>query len=238
MTRPDIDTGRVIRWGLIILTLGFVVAVFVWNAVSKPEPEKRGVWNAAMTKGDPTAENHFIEYVDMLCPYCAKFNAVLNGQKDAFQRDYLDNKKVYYELRLADMISDHNANSYRGNIAGYCAAKGGNEQFWAFYDAVQTYMTDTYYSKGIGDKKGAPEIPRFENDVYKKLAADSNLDNVQFDDCLDNEATKTELEKATAKARAANITGVPYFVFNKYTSSGFDGTYQTIKQMFKAGGVN
>jgi glutaredoxin len=226
-----------VRYGLVVLTLGFVVAVFVWNATNKPEPEKRGVWNANMTKGDPTAENHFIEYVDMLCPYCAKFNAALDSQADNFQRDYLDNKKVYYELRLADMISDHNANSYRGNVAGYCAARGGNEQFWAFYDAVQVYMTDTYYSKGIGDKKGAPEIPRFENDVYVDIAKSSGVAMDDFRSCLDGEETKAELERATTKARAANISGVPYFVFNEYRSSGFDGTYSTIVQMFRAGGV-
>jgi protein-disulfide isomerase-like protein with CxxC motif len=135
------------------------------------------------------------------------------------------------------MISDHNTNSYRGNIAGYCAAREGAERFWPLYDAIQTYMNETYYSKGIGDKKGAPEIPKFDNQVYIDLADQAGLDQAKFTSCLDNQETEKELDSNTEKARNLVTSGVPYFVFNSYRSSGFEGNYNTIKQMFRAGGV-
>jgi protein-disulfide isomerase len=222
---------------LVVLFAGLIVALIIFNNLTKPESDKLGVWNEAMTIGEPSAEHHFIEYVDMLCPYCAKYQAALESHRDEFQRDYIDTGKVYYELRLADIVSEHNVNSYRGNLAGYCAARQGKEQFWRYYNAVQDYMTETYYSRGIGDQKGAPEVPHFGNEVYHDLARDVDLDLAQFTPCLDDEETKTELDRNSAKARATGLSGVPYFVFNSYRSSGFDGTYSTIQQMFRAGGA-
>lgn len=228
--------SKVIRIGLVVLMVGLIAAVFIWNAFNQSPEDKYEVWNWEMTKGNAEAENHFIEYVDMMCPYCAKFNSAVNSEKERFQSEYLDSNKVLFELRLADMISDHNENSYRGNIAGYCAARQDGK-FWDFYDNTQDYLTENYYSKGIGDKKGAPEIERWEDSVYYQIATDSGLDMPEFQSCFDNQETKSALEKNTAKASYAVKSGVPYFVFNDYTSSGFEGSYGTVQQMFRAGGV-
>jgi protein-disulfide isomerase len=236
----NLDLGRIIRWSLAIIAVGLIVALFVWNAVTPKTAKSVETWQPEMTLGSPDAENHFIEYLDMMCPYCAKFYLALHGNFDDFKRDYLDNNKIYYELRLADIISDHSKNSYRGNIAGYCAARQPGK-FWDLYDTLQNYLTDNYYSKGIGDKKGAPDIPKWDDQVFYTQAEQSGLDMDEFKDCFDNRQPADTLAANTRKAQASmannSISGVPYFVFNDYVSSGFEGNYATIKQMFRAGGA-
>jgi protein-disulfide isomerase len=234
------DFGRIVRWTLALIAIGLVVALFVWNAVSPKAAKSFETWEPEMTLGSATAENHFIEYLDMMCPYCAKFYFALHSNYDEFKRDYLDTNKIYFELRLADIISDHSKNSYRGNIAGYCAARQTGK-FWDLYDTLQNYLTDNYYAKGIGDKKGAPEIPQWEDQVFYDLAASSGLAMDDFRDCFDNQLPADNLATNTRKAQISmnsnSISGVPYFVFNNYVSSGFEGNYSTIKRLFKAGGV-
>jgi protein-disulfide isomerase len=236
----NLDIGRIIRWTLAIIAIGLIVALFVWNAVTPKTAKSIETWEPEMTYGNPDAENHFIEYLDMMCPYCAKFHHALQASFDDFQRDYLDTNKIYYEIRLADIVSEHSDNSYRGNIAGYCAARQPGK-FWNFYDNMQAYLTDNYYSKGIGDKKGAPDIPKWDDQVFYDQAAAADLDPDQFRDCFDNQLPKDTLAANTRKTQISmsnnSISGVPYFVFNDYTSSGFEGNYATIKRMFKAGGV-
>jgi protein-disulfide isomerase len=236
----ELDFGRIIRWTLAIVAVGMIVALFVWNAVTPPTAKSVETWEPEMTYGSPEAANHFIEYVDMMCPYCAKFHAALQAGYDDFRRDYLDTNKIYYELRLVDIVSEHSKNSYRGNIAGYCAARQPGK-FWGFYDNMQDYLTDNYYSKGIGDKKGAPEIPKWDDQIFYDQAEQSDLDMTEFKDCFDAEQPKDVLAANTRKAQMSmtknSISGVPYFVFNNYVSSGFEGNYSTIQRMFKAGGV-
>ncbi|MDR3125533.1 MAG: thioredoxin domain-containing protein [Candidatus Nomurabacteria bacterium] len=237
----NLDIGRIVRWSLAIVAIGLVVALFVWNAVTPQTAKSVETWQPEMTFGSPQAVNHFIEYVDMMCPYCAKFYLALHDSFDDFQRDFIDTDKIYYELRLVDIVSEHSQNSYRGNIAGYCAARQP-DKFWGFYETMQNYLTDNYYSKGIGDKKGAPEIPKWDNQVFYDQAEQSDLNMDEFRDCFDTQQPKDTLATNTRKAQISmqtnSISGVPYFIFNDYTSSGFEGNYSTIQRMFKAGGVN
>lgn len=236
----NLEVGKIVRWGLAIAAIGLVVAIFVWNATSPENDQPIETWEEEMTYGDPEAENHFIEYIDMMCPYCTKFYFALHENFDDFKNEYLNNNKIYYEVRLADIVSEHSKNSYRGNIAGYCAARQ-EDKFWPFYDTMQRYLNENYYSKNIGSKKGDPEIPKWENDIYYAQAKKSGLNMTEFKTCFDNQETKEELDTNTQKAQTTmysnSISGVPFFIFNDYTSSGFEGNYNTIKQMFKAGGA-
>lgn len=231
----NINVGTIVRWALVIIALSFLVAVFVWNAVSKPADEKRVVWNENMALGSTDAENHFIEYTDSMCPYCAYFALALHSGMADFQRDYLGTGKIYFEVRIIDAISDHNVNSTRGNQASYCAAESG--KFWPFYSSLQEYLKTTFYDKGIANKKGAPEMPHIEDQVYYDLAVNSGIGADQMKTCLESGETASELASATNNARAVLPSGVPYFVFNNYKSSGFEGNYNTIQKMFSAGGA-
>ena len=235
----NLDIGKIIRWILVVIALGLVVAVFVWNANQDDSEVDAKVWNEQMTMGNASAENHFIEYTDAMCPYCTFFTLALHENEEDFQQNYLDNNKIYFELRLADILVDKNDNSHRANTASYCAADGG--KFWDFYIELQDYLNEKYwkyvdFSKIKENEKSDMEV--IKDQVYLDLASNAGLDSDTMLDCMDNnEDIQTQLASATTKAGPV-ISGVPYFVFNDYRSSGFGGNYNTIKQMFKAGGAD
>lgn len=237
----NLDIGKIVRWALAIIAVGLVVAVFVWNAVTDDKDVDFTVWNEQMTMGNKTAENHFIEYTDAMCPYCTFFTLALHDNEADFKRDYLDTDKIYFELRLADILVDKNDNSHRANTASYCAAEGGN--FWGFYVALQDYLNETYWQyvdwSKVKNSNEKSDMEIIDDQVYLDLASNyAGLDSDEMLDCMDNSKdVQSKLASATTKASTV-VTGVPYFVFNNYKSSGFAGDYTTIKQMFKAGGAN
>lgn len=235
----NLDLGKIVRWGLVIVAVGLVVALFVWNATQDESDVDYTVWNEQMTMGNKTAENHFIEYTDAMCPYCTFFTLALHENEEDFKQNYLDNNKIYFELRLADILVDKNDNSHRANTSAYCAADGG--KFWEYYVALQDYLNNTYWQyvdwATVKQSNEKSDMEIIDDQVYLELATSAGLDSDAMLDCMDNnEQIQSDLSKATSKATAV-VTGVPYFVFNDYRSSGFGGDYNTIKQMFKAGGA-
>ena len=228
----NFNFGKIARWTLVAIIFGSIIAVAVWSFTAEPETNHSPAvaWNTNMTLGNPDAENHFIVYADSMCPYCASFSLTLNENIDRFKADYIDNNKIYLEVRLADIISSHNVNSHRANTAAYCAAEEG--KFWEFYPALQTYLDKTFY------KKGASATQKIKDDVYIEIADKNGIDRKKFASCLDSDKIEQDLARASNKATNL-ITGAPYFVFGKYKSSGFpqNGGYETIQQMIRAGGV-
>jgi hypothetical protein len=231
------ESGRVavrtiIFVGVAVLILG---ALVVNAIVTKPPMD---VWNENMTMGDKDAAKHFVVYTDMFCPYCDKFSQLIAKNAKEFKKDYLDSKEVYFELRLTDMLKDsHSVNSERGGEAGYCAAAQGRDQFWNYYHAMLDKLDKDYHDKGIGVSKTSPEIPKLGDDYYFTAADTAGIDRGKLESCMKKNETLSELNANTAKI-PAGASGLPYFVFSGWTSSGFDGDWSTVKSMFKAGGAS
>lgn len=228
-----LDFGKIARWILVAIILGSIIAILIWSAAPHAKDSDNApavAWNPNMTIGNPEAENHYIVYADSMCPYCANFSLALSEGMDEFKKNYADTNKVYLEIRLADIIADHNVNSHRANLATYCAAEQG--KFWNFYPALQKYLYENFY------KKGTSATEKIEDKFYINLAEKNNIDKKKFASCLDSKKVEQELERASTKTMHI-ITGAPYFVFGKYRSSGFPsgGDFSTIEQMFRAGGV-
>jgi protein-disulfide isomerase len=224
---------RVFLRVLILIGILGAIVFLIANSTNQPTDLSRRAWEPAMTLGSPQASHHFIVYTDIFCPYCDVFSRELRSNFDQFSTDYLDNQKIYLEYRLTDMISDHSPNSKRGGESGYCAAKQG--QFWNYYDAILAKLLTDYHSQGIGVSKTSPSIPELPNDYFYAAAAETDLDLDQFKSCLEDHETLETLETNTNNARYSVGGGIPYFVFNRFTSSGFDGDYRTIEMMIKSG---
>ncbi|MDR1300532.1 MAG: DsbA family protein [Candidatus Nomurabacteria bacterium] len=216
---------------LIVIALLFI-GVVIFGMTKKDSPQGEVIaWNDNMTMGSRDAAHHFIVYTDVFCPYCDNFSRVLEENTEALQEEYLDTGDVFLEYRMTDMISDHSENSTRGGEAAYCAAEQG--KFWEFYEAILAKLWDDYHSKGIGTSKTSPEIPKLDDEYY--ISASDEVDKDALKTCLDEHQTLETLKSNTRKASRLVNGGVPYFAFDGWTGSGFEGNWSTVKAMFAAG---
>jgi protein-disulfide isomerase len=219
---PKIRAGLAV--GLGILLLGLVIF-----SVTRPKPAIGSVWHEGMTLGDKEkARNHFIVYMDIFCPFCDSFSRAWLDNKEEFMRTYIDSNEVFLEYRLAALLAGIMPNSERGGESGYCAADQG--EFWAWYTNLLAKLWEDYQSRGVN-------IPVLGDDYYIDAARDTDIDIDKFTACLENNEMLVELNRRTADTQRNITGGVPYFVFNDFVSSGFEGGWNAVKTMFKAGGA-
>lgn len=211
---------------LAVLVVGFVVALIIFNATRPVEVEVTA-WNSAMVKGNPETGKHYIMYTDIFCPYCDKFSNALHANAEDFAENYIDNGKVYYEMRVTDInyVSGHSDNSRPGGESIYCAAK--QDKFWEYYEAILDKLYKDYHSKGIGVSRTSEKMPLLKNDYYYEAGAVVGMDVEEFRNCIENHDALEELNAATSKAQRLIASGVPYFVFGEFKTSGFDGNWNT-----------
>jgi protein-disulfide isomerase len=230
---------KAIRIAAVVAVVGFLVALMIFNAGKGTDMK---TWDAAMAKGDPkTAQHHFVMYTDIFCPYCDKFSDGVAAHLAEFDKDYIEDKKILFEIRVTDMNyeSGHSNNSRPAGIAAYCTAKQNN--FWDYYYNLLAKLYEDYHSKGIGAERDSPQhIPNLELDYFYAAAEGTSLNREQFEQCVANEETATELDNNTRRA-SMRISGLPYFVFDKYAVSGFagnwdaDNDWEQVKLMLNAG---
>ena len=233
---------KAIRVGLLVLIIGFLGALIIFNAVN-PAPVDMTVWNKQMTKGDKdTAKHHFIMYTDVFCPYCDKFSDAVAANMEDFDKNYIEDKNILFEIRVTDMnyINGHSTNSRPGGEAVYCAAKQGD--FWSYYYALLAKIYKDYHSRGIGVDRDSEKIPTLSMDYFYDIADNiDTLDREKLVSCMENDETVKELDDNTTKAKSKVNGGVPRFVFDKYIADGFlgnwntDNDYKQVKLLMDAG---
>ncbi len=222
---------KAIRIIAVVAVVGFIFALIAYNA-SKPVEYK--VWNEAMTIGNKDeAKHHFIMYTDIFCPYCDKFSNSVQANMDEFKKKYIEEEKVLFEIRMTDInyVNGHSENSKPGGESSYCAADQG--KFWEFYSAALAQLYEDYHSKGIGVSIDSPKMPDLENDYFYAIAEKAELDVERFKICLDNHEMEETLDRNTGRAQGV-LQGVPFFVFDKYTTSGFLGNWNTTEDWKQA----
>ncbi|MBQ6375411.1 thioredoxin domain-containing protein [Candidatus Saccharibacteria bacterium] len=208
-------------WGVIgvIVVIALIVAAIV-ASMNRKTPIAEKVWYPEMTLGDAeTAENHYIIYSDIACPYCIAFEAAMVEHHDDLMQ-YIESNKILIEVRATDFLYEYGESqpieSRYSAVATYCAKKEG--KFWDFYDiAVATVWNDWF--KGMG-KSAFSEFNKLGKDYWIKMGQSVGLAD-DFATCVENDETLPEV-MADAKRMAKFVNGLPYFKFNEYTSSGFD----------------
>ena len=233
---------KAIRVGLLVLIIGFLGALIIFNAVN-PAPVDMTVWNEQMTKGNKdTAKHHFIMYTDVFCPYCDKFSDAVAANMEDFDKNYIEDKNILFEIRVTDMnyVNGHSTNSRPGGEAVYCAAKQGD--FWSYYYALLAKIYKDYHSRGIGVDRNSEKIPTLSMDYFYDIADNiDTLDRGKLVSCMESDETTAELDENTNKAKSKVNGGVPRFVFDKYVADGFlgnwntDNDYKQVKLLMDAG---
>lgn len=218
--------------GIIAIIALLAVAIFT-STSHKPSNAER-VWDRQMTIGNLDAKNYFIVYSDLVCPYCIAFeNAIVEHEED-FQK-YIEGNDILFEVRLSDFLYEYGEsnpiNSRYSALGTYCAKNEG--KFWDYYNkAVTSVWNDFFKDSG---KSGVSKMSNIDKTYWIDLGKSVGLGD-KFENCVKNDETISEIQQNAAKT-VKLASGMPYFKFNSYTSSGFDLSwdYNYVLMYFNAG---
>jgi len=146
-------------------------------------------------KGEKTAKLTIIEFSDFQCPFCAKF---YNDAYKQIDTEYIKTGKV--KLVFRDFPLGFHENAHKAAEAAECADEQG--KFWEMHDKI----FENQQAITISD--------------LKKYAGELNLDKQKFDNCLDTDKYKAEVDKDMEDGSKAGVSGTPSFFINGQSISG------------------
>lgn len=224
--------GRILRIGALVLVIVAILAAVVASMSAKPS-HAGSVWYEEMTLGNKDAANYFVIYSDVACPYCIAFeNAMAEHQEDL--EAYLAQNDILLEVRIADFLyqfgESNPIQSRYGAVATYCAKDQG--RFWDYYDHMVTRVWDEYFVRG---KDSYSEFGKLKKDYWLEIGDEVGMGE-EFRRCVENDEP-LEAVVADAKKMTRMVSGMPYFKFNNYVSSGFDLAWgwEYVLMYFEAG---
>ena len=225
--------GKIARIIGIVAIVGVITAAMIISFTHKvPNSEK--VWDKDTTMGNLDAENYFIIYSDIVCPYCVAFeNAIIENEEDF--KNYIEKNDVLIEVRLSDFLFEYGQNnpisSRYSAEAVYCAKKEG--KFWDYYNHVIPTVWNNYFK--VTGKNAFMELNAKGKDFWISIGKEVGLGN-DFEKCVKEDETLPEIMEI-AKKTVDVIDGMPYFKFNKYIFSGFslDQGYEHVKMHLDSG---
>lgn len=224
--------NRAVRIGAIVGIFVLIFVALIMSSVKTPDVTGE-LWNENMVLGDPvTATRHYIVYTDLMCPYCNYYAKLVSENEDKLKA-YLDEHKIAYEVRVTDLLYEGSGVELSRPAAegAYCAAREG--KFWDYYHLSIERLFSAYYEKGIGNSKTAQKIEDMTRDFWLDIGKEVGLGET-FANCYENNESVAEIIKNTQKSAAA---GLPSFAFGKFTTSGFDPSWDwsVVEKMYDAG---
>lgn len=229
--------GKIIRNVALLLV---AVALMALTISSSTVRNADLVWNEQMTMGEMGAKNYYIYYTDLACPYCDVVSRQIFENMDEF-REYLAKNNILFEVRLTDFLyeyGEHKPDMSLWSAEGaYCAADEG--KFWEYYKASVQALWDDYHSKGIGVSKTGPEITGMTEDYWLEMGRKIGLteENSAFFSCMGNHTDQEKVRSDAEKVAKQVESGLPYFKFNNFKTSGFDQSWgwDYVKRYLDAG---
>ena len=224
---------KIVRIAGIIVVVGLIFAAIIASMTNKPS-NKEKVWDEAMTTGSLDAKNYFIIYSDLVCPYCVAFENAIVEHEEEFQK-YINENDILVEIRLSDFLYEYGeaqaAASRHSALATYCAKNEG--KFWDYYNKAITSVWNDYF-KNSG-KSAFANLNSAGTGYWINIGKQIGLGE-DFEKCVENQDPLEEI-KENAKKSSKLVSGMPYFKFNNYTSSGFDLSWgwEYVQMYFKAG---
>jgi len=136
--------------------------------------------------GPEDATVTIIEFSDFQCGFCAKASQTV---KDIIKRYPNDVRYVY-----RDFPSSYHENAFIAAEAADCANEQG--KFWEYHDKL-------FENQNSLDKVS-----------LKRYASQIGLNTSQFDQCLDSEKYREEVEKDISDGEKAGVEATPTFFIN------------------------
>lgn len=202
----------------VIAVVGLIIAAMV-ASFNQKTPNSEKVWYPEMTVGNMDAENYFIIYSDMACPYCLAFENAIIEHEDEFQQ-YIAEKDILVEVRISDFLYEYGESrsieSRYSAEAMYCAKDEG--KFWDYYNLAVTKVWKGFFEKA--GKSAFSAFNKLGKDYWIKIGEEVGLGD-SFKECVENDKPLNEVVASAAKTIKL-ASGMPHFKFNNYTSGGFD----------------
>jgi protein-disulfide isomerase len=156
--------------------------------------------DAARRLGRADAPVVIIEFSDLQCPYCRRFD---QQTLPWLRKEYIDTGKVRYESR--DYPLEFHAQAMAAALLARCAAREG--KFWELREAVF----------GV---QGS-----LATDGLEQAAKAVGLSAEQRAQCAKDDATTTQtIRTETAAAQAIGIRGTPSFLVGRVANGKIEGT--------------
>lgn len=152
--------------------------------------------------GDPKAKVTILEFGDYQCPFCRAF---WRETLPRIKKEYIDTGKV--RLVFRDFPQDVHPEAMAAAIAAECAEDQG--KYFEFHDKVFREQ----------DRRGR-DVVRFKAADLKRWGADIGLDAAAFNECIDAERHKAEVEKDHKDGADVGMNGTPVFFVNGRVLAG------------------
>lgn len=173
-----------------------------------PDPAFESVRNQ---KGSAKAPVVVAEYADFQCPACGVFYRNIERQ---LTQEFIATGKVRLIFHPFAFIG---AESVAAAEAAYCAADQG--KFWPYHNVL-------YENQGYQENGGS-----FREERLKAFAAALGLDTAKFNQCLDSDQHKAEIEEERKDATFLSVTTTPTLFINNQKSVGSPRTYDEFRTM-------
>ncbi len=189
---------------------------------NQPSPTPTGPVKVSMDDdavlGDKNAPLTMIEFSDYECPFCKRHFTDVYPQ---IKKDYIDTGKLKMVFRDFIAIPSHNPLATSEAMAANCAKEqAGDSAYYKFHNQI---FTKTTSNNGLA----LSELP--------VIAKNIGLNVSTFQQCLDSNKFKAEVDKDIADGRAIGVSGTPTFFIGKSTNDGvIDGTILVGAQPFSA----
>ena len=205
----------------IIGVIAVVVVLFaaIITSMTHKTPNSEKVWDKDTTIGNMDAENYFIVYSDIACPYCIAFENAIIEHEEEF-KEYIEKNDILFEIRLSNFLykygESRSIESLYGAEAAFCAKNEG--KFWDYYNLAVQKVWNEYFK--ISGKGAFYEFNKLGKDYWIDIGKEVGLGD-DFATCVNDDQTEEIISKNAAKtAQMAN--GLPAFKFNSYEPGGFD----------------
>jgi protein-disulfide isomerase len=146
-----------------------------------------------------TATMAIVEFSDYECPFCKRH---FTDTYQQIKREYIDSGKAILVFRDFP-LSFHDPLATIEAMAAECVQDlAGDSKYYEYHDLVFTATT----SNGAGLEKTKLY------DFAKQIGVDAD----KFNECLDTEKFKAEVQKDMADGQAVGVSGTPGFIVGKF----------------------
>lgn len=147
--------------------------------------------------GSANAPVTVVEYADLQCPVCKRFN---DETFAAIREKYIDAGRVRWVFRHFPLAQVHPLAEAAAEAAE-CAAEQG--RFWEFHEAVFA------------------EQASLSEELLEQIAGDLGLDEAAFGACRAGDGQQSRVAADVASGRALGVSGTPTFFVNGAVLRGF-----------------